>query len=377
MELPKLYKKTSTGAIQEWQIDVHENLLASDGSVVGVITTRHGQVGGKIQMTQDVIRSGKNIGKANFTTAYEQAKLEAQAKHEKQLKKRYVRTIEEAQAGEVDEVIGGGVPVMLAQSFDKHSAKISYPAYLSPKLDGMRLVATIIDGECSLWSRTQKAVKTLPHIQRALEVAFPNGTVTIDGEAYSNQYRDDFNKIMSLIRPDEPVPGHEIIEYHIFDMVADAPFDERLGELQAALLEPPLILVEQRQVYSKDEAFEGMSEFIANGYEGAMIKNTSSPYEHKRSYHIQKLKLMVDDEFKIVGMEEGRGKLQGHIGSFICETETGVRFNAKLKGSTGHLKHLFEHPEEWRGRLLTVQYQNLTPDGVPRFPCGVRVRVDV
>jgi DNA ligase-1 len=52
----------------------------------------------------------------------------------------------------------------------------------------------------------------------------------------------------------------------------------------------------------------------------------------------------------------------------------GQRFNAKLKGKLDYLAHLFENPAEWQGKLLTVQYQNLSPDGVPRFPVGVAIR---
>lgn len=57
MKLTTLYKKTSTGAIQMWQIWTEDN----------VIKTAFGQVGGKVQQTEDIIHYGKNIGRSNET----------------------------------------------------------------------------------------------------------------------------------------------------------------------------------------------------------------------------------------------------------------------------------------------------------------------
>ena len=75
-----------------------------------------------------------------------------------------------------------------------------------------------------------------------------------------------------------------------------------------------------------------------------------------------------------MGIEEGRGKLTGHVGAFVCRTEEGKEFKAKLKGSLDHLATLFQNPKMWKGKRLTVRYQNLTADGVVRFPVGIAIR---
>jgi hypothetical protein len=54
---PTLFKKTNTGAIQSWSILVEDNK----------ITVTHGQFDGKKQTSSDIIKEGKNIGKANST----------------------------------------------------------------------------------------------------------------------------------------------------------------------------------------------------------------------------------------------------------------------------------------------------------------------
>jgi len=142
MDLPILYKKTSTGAIQQWEV--------SSGRTG--YTVSFGQVDGKIQSTYVEVPSGKNLGKANATTQEQQTYLEAKYKWEKQLKKGYVENIDQAKAGNIDpEYIKGGINPMLAASKVwgtdlKHTAKIKFPAYVQPKLDGVRCIAIIKNG---------------------------------------------------------------------------------------------------------------------------------------------------------------------------------------------------------------------------------------
>src|ERR1035437_1261890 len=98
--LPTLFKRTSTGAIQEWSIGVEKN----------TIITIHGQTDGKKQTTHDVIKEGKNIGRSNETTPAEQALMEATSKWEGKIKKGYVEDVSRAAAGEKD--IDGGYDCM-------------------------------------------------------------------------------------------------------------------------------------------------------------------------------------------------------------------------------------------------------------------------
>lgn len=58
------------------------------------------------------------------------------------------------------------------------------------------------------------------------------------------------------------------------------------------------------------------------------------------------------------------------------ETVEGKKFKAKMKGKTEDLKVFFENQQDYIGKKLTVQYQGLTPDGIPRFPVGLRIRIE-
>jgi DNA ligase-1 len=115
--------------------------------------------------------------------------------------------------------------------------------------------------------------------------------------------------------------------------------------------------------------------FRAEQYEGAMLRNKDSKYVNKRSYDLLKLKEFDDDEFEIIGIEEGRGKLAGHVGAFVCKTSDGKTFLAKMSGDTEKLADYFKDHSLWSGKRLTVQYQGLTgKERVPRFPVGKSIR---
>lgn len=368
-EFPVLYKKNTKGTLQEWKIEV-------EGTT---IRTVHGQVDGKKQTTEDVIKAGKNVGKVNATTPEQQAIAEAKARWEKQLRiKLYVEDPEKATAGEADErFVEGGISPMLAHKFADHGHKIKYPCLVSKKLDGMRLVATINDGVCKLWTRNRKPVTSLPHINRAFEEKFPEGTHVFDGEAYVHTLAADFERIMSLCRSKKPGEGHEVIEYHVFDAVLEGvPFVKRYKYLKELFADAPhpFKLVKNKKADSEDELVEIFTSYLRQGYEGAMVRNAEGMYEYKRSYDLLKVKEFLDEEFPIVDFEEGRGKLMGHVASFICRTPEGKTFKAKMDGSLDRLKAFFEDHSLWQGKILTVCYQNKTKDSVPRFPVGKRFR---
>lgn len=375
MILPTLYKKNSNGSIQFWEILVH----SYDGH--GIISTRFGQLDTpNPQETCDVISEGKNTGKKNSTTAEEQANKEGKARWQKQKKKGYVESIEGAQAEELDALIEGGILPMLAHKFTDHGHKIKYPAYVQPKLDGIRCIAILKEGGCTLWSRTRKQITSMPHIVKFLERNFEGADMILDGELYNHEYKNNFEKIVSLVRQEEPGEGHEIVQYHVYDIVTDSDFDARTKQLDSILffgdnLTVPLVEVTTCRVESEEDVKNWFDKFREQGYEGAMLRNADSKYVNKRSYDLQKVKEFDDGEFEIIGITEGRGKLAGHVGAFVCRAANGKEFEAKKDGDLGMLKRYFEDHSLWKGKKLSVQYQGLTAaEQVPRFPVGIAIR---
>ena len=363
-----LYSLNSNGSIQRWHISVSGNCILKE----------YGQLDGKTQQVTDIVKDGKNIGKSNETTPEDQAVAEATAQWEKKLKSGYSKTQKDAKAGMVDaQFVVGGIEPMLAHKWRDHSAKIQFPAFVQPKLDGIRCIAIIKDGSCTLWSRTRKPINSMPHIVAEIERQFAGREdCTLDGELYNHDYKDKFEEIVSLVRPDAPKAGHGVVQYHIYDAALNGQmwtFKQRSTFL-AERIKPNMILVlVDTVVVDQDEVTAVFTKYRKKGYEGAMIRNTQSLYENKRSYGLQKIKEFDDAEFEIVGVESGRGRMS-ECAIFCCVTKTGDNFNCKMEGSLDALKGFLKNPKSVIGKMLTVRYQGLTNGNVPRFPIGVVVR---
>lgn len=376
IEFPILYKKTATGAVQFWKVSVEE-----DGNTGRILTT-FGQVGtNSPQYTVDVVSSGKNAGKKNATTAFEQAKKEAEASWDKKKKKGYVESLSEASSGAVDtSVIKGGVSPMLAEKFSEQGHKILFPCYAQPKLDGARCIAVMESGKATLWTRTRKPITSVPHIISALENKYPGQSMILDGELYNHEIRNTtgFEKLMSVIRKNEPGSGYEQIQYHVYDTVrTEEGFSERLSWLRKNIFtDGPVVLVETIIVSEEAALLEYFTHCIKNGYEGVMARNSSGKYANRRSCDLQKVKEFDDKEFMVVGIKEGRGKLAGHAGSFICRLaeDSGATFDVKLQGELKNLKMYFEDASLAIGKMLKVKFHGYTEDKKPRFPVGICFR---
>jgi DNA ligase 1 len=403
ISFPTLFKRTNAGAIQQWKIWI----------VGPTIFTEFGQVGGKLQNTSDTIHEGKNAGKVNSTTPETQALMEAQSKWERQKKKRYVESLEEAKVGAVDqEMVQGGIPPML--SINKSHPKdpiltkyLEYPCLVQPKLDGVRCIAIVEDGKASLWSRTQKPITSMPHIVEELESRFPNpGRIVLDGELYTHTYKDQFEDLISIIRKEEPdTEGlYKLVEYHIYDLPEsnygldetsefpyivdhETSYKDRYNrylslinfgtngtwnlqlEKQSVFALPAKLCLDEAQLLSNYETF------LSDGYEGGMAKNLAAPYESgKRSYNILKMKEFQDSEFVIIGVNEGRGRDAGVAATFTCLTKEGKEFRARLKSTHKEKKVCWDNKDKCIGKLLTVTFKRYTSDAVPYIPVGKVIR---
>jgi DNA ligase-1 len=377
--LPTLYKKTSTGKVQTWRIDVE----TSTEDFTATIVTTYGQLNGKMQVAREVIKEGKNIGKANETSVFEQARAEAASQYDQKLKKGYVLSPDAALEGKIDtNAITGGIEPMLAHSYDKQGHKISFPAFVQPKLDGHRCIAIVQDGKCTLWSRTRKPINSMPHIEKELEGLYPTDTVILDGELYNHDYREAFEKLTSKIKQSTPQPGHEVVQYWVYDVATNntdnfSARKEQLDGLSSATVTGgSIVVVDTEEVQDAEEMQDIFGIYLAFGFEGLMLRNAKGLYKNKRSYDLQKVKVMVDDEFEVVGITEGKGKMAGKA-IFVCNNGDGKEFSVKMMGTLESLREYFKNPDEWIGKPLTVKYQNLSADGIPRFPIGLRFREDV
>jgi DNA ligase-1 len=371
--MPTLFSQTSSGSIQVWNVGVFEN----------VIITFYGLMDGKHQWTYETIKAGKNLGKVNETTPEEQAHIKASQLFEKKEKEGYNTSLEKAMAGVVDL---DGVDPMLAFPIEDKIKYVKFPGFTQPKLDGHRIVAVITNGSVKLFSRTRKAITTLPHIVEQLERAFQGATLILDGEGYNHALKQNFEKLTSTIKRDEVHEDHKIMEYHVYDVAQSlyaspsSGWQDRTKDVFACIVNsklPNVKVVDTYAVGSMEELVRLHDNFVAKGYEGAMYRNPSTPYEGKRSAGLLKVKVMKDEEFTVVGYVEGKGKFAGGIGSFICRNEKGDEFNVAMNGTIESLEEYLKNFSKYAGRKLTVQYQKKSSYGIPIFPRGLRFREDV
>ena len=129
---------------------------------------------------------------------------------------------------------------------------------------------------------------------------------------------------------------------------------------------------------SESSLEETHDNFVDEGYEGLMIRNFKMPYEFSRSWNLVKYKKMKDAEFKISGAKEGTGNAAGAI-IWNCTTDDGKNnFDVVPLGTMDERRKLWKeyqtNPGQFIGQPLTVQFQELTPKGIPRFPKGISIR---
>ena len=139
MDFPTLYKQNKNGKWQTWNVKVAP-CSADDGFV---IRRTYGLEEGKTTVSEKKVIKGKNIGKANVTSAFQQACNEATA-----LLTNYKTTHGYT---ETKATTTNAFRAMLAHVFSKHAKKIVFPAFAQPKLDGVRF---IVDSNAICYSRT-------------------------------------------------------------------------------------------------------------------------------------------------------------------------------------------------------------------------------
>ena len=106
-----------------------------------------------------------------------------------------------------------------------------------------------------------------------------------------------------------------------------------------------------------------------------MLREAGSNYEQKRSNTLLKMKPVHDCECKIIGYKAGTGKYQGMLGSFRCSLIEDPTIEFNLSGMDDNIRRNYRqtHPI---GTVITIQFNDKTNKGIPRFPRYLRIRSD-
>lgn len=380
-EFPVLYGIEKSGSIRMWHAKVVEN-----GDKTATATITYGQIDGKKQITIRECKAGKNIGRSNETTPFEQCRLETERKWlDKKEKEQYTTEMPSTEKEDEDEVIvatqGKHFP-MLAATYKPSTAKrndIIYPCLVQPKLDGLRCIMYMLDGKVMAQSRTGGYFESVGHLTRVLTPFFEcYPDAILDGELYTRAV--PFETLAGLIKKkkisakDQEQLNH--VCYHMYDMIPTTPmpFHERITWLNRTPSHVSLVPVETLRVTSVEEFQKQFSIYVEQGYEGIMLRNENGLYrEGYRSNDLQKYKEFQEDEYPIVGYEQGDGRDAGCV-IWVCENKEGKRFNVRPKGTMEQRREWFTNGKDHVGKMLTVIFQELSEQNIPRFPVGKAIR---
>ncbi|MCE9579996.1 MAG: DNA ligase [Deltaproteobacteria bacterium] len=252
-------------------------------------------------------------------------------------------------------------PVLLAHKWEVDHDPTGW--WMSEKLDGVR---AYWDGE-AFQSRLGKKFYAPDWFIADLPAD------TLDGELWVG--RKLFSKTISIVRSGAGGEAWKQVSYVVFDAPnARGGFEDRLAHVDKVLRKagaPHARALEHVVCEGLDHLRAELARVEALGGEGLMLRRPGSPYEVGRSGSLLKVKTFHDAEAIIVGHAPGTGRHKGRLGAVIAELPDGTRFNV----GTGFSDAERDDPPAV-GSVITFRYQELTDDGVPRFPSWVGVRID-
>ena len=365
MSLPTLYCKSKTGKTQVWNIQV----------IGSTIRVSYGYQDGAVTVNEKTITAGKNIGKKNETTPEQQATSEARSTWDKKKTGGYAESLDDAHVPGVADAAAvaahEAILPMLAHDYHKRGKDIKFPCFVQPKLDGVRCIFK----NGVLTSRQGKVFPNMEHIAQDLK----DVDLVLDGELYSNTL--NFQQFVGLVRKKKHNDAEKQllrqVKFHVYDCVNDKPFsvrNESINNLFSKRLyafSEPLLTEECK---AKDDLKKFHDKYVAEGKEGLIIRNKDGLYQlAARSKDLQKYKEFEDAEYKVSGFTEGEGLEKGLV-IWICETSAGKSFHVRPRGTHEARAEIFNEAKDYVGKSLTVRYQELTEEGIPRFPVGIAFR---
>lgn len=357
---PTLYKKDSKGKIRIWYIE-------QDNDKYRVVA---GLQNGKQVTNAWTTAQPTNVGRSNERDGVAQATFEVDAEYTKQKKRDYFESI-----GEITETGSKIFEVMLAQKYPEavKKKKVSFPVFSQPKLDGIRCYITK-DG---MFTRNGERHVSCPHIWEAIEHVFEKyPDISVDGELYNHDFKEDFNSITSMVKKLKPKSEDlaltkAMVQYHVYDIYVPEGyiFSKRMAIVQRLVKDlnsPYIHSVKTDYVATSGELDKIYEDYLKDKYEGQMIRQ-DVPYENKRSWSLLKRKEFQDVEATLIGIDEGKGNWEGkaRIGHF--KLDNGIEFDADICGTMEFLLDVYKHREMYYNDKYTIIFQNYTPDGKPRF----------
>lgn len=255
--------------------------------------------------------------------------------------------------------------VLLANKWDreKHDP-VNW--WISEKLDGVR----------AFWDAKQRVfLSRLGNVYPAPDwftTGFPDD-VNLDGELFGG--RGKFQSTVGIAKTDGSKHWDQLV-YKVFDApsLSDKKFEARMERAQDIVKETKssyIEWVEHTQCTSLAHLDEVFDEIEKLGGEGLMIRQPASLYVEGRSSSLLKIKSFHDGEAVVITHEDGKGKYVGMTGALRCRMASGKEF----KCASGLSDEQRAKPPRV-GSVIVYKCQELTNDGIPRFPVFLGIAAD-
>jgi len=250
--------------------------------------------------------------------------------------------------------------LMLAKPWQAHLDPVDY--LVSEKLDGVR---AFWDGRV-LRFRSGRRIAAPDWFTAALPAT------PLDGELWLGRNR--FDRLSAIVRRSQPVEAEwREVRYMIFDLPGQPGlFQERAARVLSLVgvsKVPWLQAVEQYRVHDSEALQTQLQTLADEGGEGLVLHRADAHWTPGRSHALRKLKLIQDEEARVVAHQPGQGRHAGRLGALLLEMPNGQRFAL----GTGLSDALRDSPPPL-GAVVTYRYRDRTPSGLPRFASFLRVR---
>lgn len=267
-------------------------------------------------------------------------------------------------------------PVMLADKYDEKTAK-GIPEgkdkiIVQKKEDGGR-VAIVVDysGNVIVYSRNGNPLETHGVFNETFKhyagKVFDGELLVINETGVQDRKTGNgiFNRaVRNTITLEEALSLHavlwDVIDYDKWmDGFDETPYNVRLNELISIMETIPnhkASIVESKVVSTHKECQSFYENMIEHGFEGAMMKVATMPWESKRSKFVLKLKETKDATLKCVAVTP-HSKNSNLIGSIECVSECGKLVVSIGSGLTDEDRQ--KDPEYFLNKLIDMQYNML------------------
>lgn len=264
-------------------------------------------------------------------------------------------------------------PCMLCSPFEERLVeKITWPAILQLKMDGLRFNAIVKDNHVEYRTRNGKLMDLLgaldePFIKMAAGKHWVyDGELLVLDEAGNPLPRQTGNGI--LVKAQKGTLSQKEANYiaaTLWDVIDGDSFtktscttwyNDRFAILNSMVQGFYNIrVVESQTVKNLQECLGIVEDYIAQGLEGAILKDATGPWEDKRVRHQIKFKGELDCDLVCVSWEYGTGKNSQRLGALVLESSDGKIRTAVGSGFTDADRDTILS-KDVIGKIVTVKY---------------------